>query len=231
MAQRPAQHSQTLSRGLRALEVLAAADRPYSIDELAGELGVHRSIAYRIVRTLEDHRLIARDAAGRCSAGAGLAVLAHGVAKDLQTVAVPELAALAEDLAMTSFVVVHDHGECITLSSVEPRRAVATVAKHPGTRHPLDTGAPGIALLTLLGEDEYEYDLALRPVVEQARERGYATSRDEVISGLSSIAVPVPSRRGVQAALAVVYVATERQVPELAERLTAAAKLIGEQVG
>lgn len=43
--------SQTLSRGIRALEILAAADRPLSIAELAEALGVHRSIAYRILRT------------------------------------------------------------------------------------------------------------------------------------------------------------------------------------
>lgn len=59
--------SQTLSRGIRVLEVLAGAERPLSIDEVAAELGVHRSIVYRIVRTLEDHRLVARDPAGRCA--------------------------------------------------------------------------------------------------------------------------------------------------------------------
>ncbi|WP_030558464.1 helix-turn-helix domain-containing protein, partial [Streptomyces exfoliatus] len=68
--------SQTLSRGIRVLEVLAAAQRPLSIDEIAGELGVHRSIAYRMLRTLESHRLISRQDGGRYAPGAGLVVLA-----------------------------------------------------------------------------------------------------------------------------------------------------------
>lgn len=221
--------SQTLSRGIRVLEVLATSDRPRTIDELAADLGVHRSIVYRIVRTLEDHRLVARDSAGRCTPGAGLAVLAHGVSRDLQSVAVPELAAVAADLRMTCFVVVHDHGECITLASVEPRRAAGTVAEHPGTRHPLEHGAPGIALLTLLGTQGMGADVAER--VEQARQQGYATSHDEVIPGLSSLAVPIPSRAPTCAAIGVVYVSTDRSPTELAERLQIAANAIGAQIG
>lgn len=222
-------HSQTLSRGLRALEVLADAERALSIDEVADELGVHRSIAYRIVRTLEDHRLIARDPAGLCLPGAGLAILAHSVSRDLQHVALPELAAVAEDLGMTAFVAVHDHDECVTLGSVEPRRAAATVAQRPGSRHPLDRGAPGIALLTLLGAADR--DAAVRTEVTQAGERGYATSQDQVIRGVSSVAVPIPSRRATQAALAVVYVSTDRSVSEVVERLRTASNAVAAQVG
>ena len=44
--------SQTLSRGIRALEIMAAASAPLTIAELADAMGVHRSVAYRILRTL-----------------------------------------------------------------------------------------------------------------------------------------------------------------------------------
>jgi len=57
-----APHSQTLSRGIRILEILADAREPLSIDELSQRLGVHRSVAYRLLRTLEHHRLTVRDA-------------------------------------------------------------------------------------------------------------------------------------------------------------------------
>ena len=69
----PAPHSQTLSRGIRVLEILADAREPLSIDELAQRLGVHRSVAYRLLRTLEHHRLTVRDARGRIILGARLA--------------------------------------------------------------------------------------------------------------------------------------------------------------
>ena len=58
--------SQTLDRGLRVLEVIATADEAPRIDELASRIEVHRSIAYRIVRTLELHALdLARLGRGR----------------------------------------------------------------------------------------------------------------------------------------------------------------------
>lgn len=222
-------HSQTLSRGIRALEVLAEAGRALTIDEMAVELDVHRSIAYRIVRTLEDHRLATRDPAGRCLPGAGLAILARSVSRDLQDVALPELAAVAEELGMTTLVAVHDHDESVTLSSVEPRRASAAVSQHPGDRHPLERGAPGIALLTLVGEADR--DDAVRSRVTQARAQGYATSHEEVIPGVSSVAVPILSRGPVHAALGVVYAGTDRAITDIAERLITAARTIGAQVG
>ena len=64
--------SQTLSRGIRALEILAEAQQPLTIAELADAMGVHRSVAYRILRTLEDHSLLVRDDGGRSSPGRAL---------------------------------------------------------------------------------------------------------------------------------------------------------------
>ena len=55
--------SQTLSRGLTALALLADHGSQ-TIQSLADLLGVHRSVAYRLVRTLEEHRLVVR-AGGR----------------------------------------------------------------------------------------------------------------------------------------------------------------------
>ncbi|MCZ4149682.1 ArsR family transcriptional regulator, partial [Escherichia coli] len=45
--------SQTLSRGIRVLEIVANSPVNLSIAEIAAKLEVHRSIAYRIIRTLE----------------------------------------------------------------------------------------------------------------------------------------------------------------------------------
>ena len=113
--------SQTLSRGIRILELLADAREPLTIDALAIRLGVHRSIAYRLLRTLEDHGLVVRDANGHVSLGARMAALAAGVAHDLQAEALPELTAAANELGMTCFLAILDHDECVTLASVELR--------------------------------------------------------------------------------------------------------------
>src|SRR5215207_6843507 len=216
-----APHSQTLSRGIRILEILADAREPLSIDELSQRLGVHRSVAYRLLRTLEHHRLTVRDARGRITLGARLAALAAGVAHDLQAEALPELTSAANDLAMTCFLAVLDADEIVTLTSVEPRHAIASVAQRPGTRHPIGLGAPGKVILASLPVAEWprERDAALGAELDEVRTRGYAISHDEVIPGLRSTAVPVKLPNGQPAALAVVYVSSRRSDAEIAERL------------
>lgn len=222
MAEAPA--SQTLSRGIRILEILADAREPLTIDEIARRLDVHRSVAYRLLRTLEDHGLVGRDDAGRVELGARLAALAAGVAHDLQAEALPELTAVANDLAMTCFLAVLDRDECVTLVSVEPRHAVASVAQHPGSRHPVSVGAPGKAILSLVPPSQWppvSADLAAE--VTDAAARGFAQSHDEVIPSLRAVAVPLALRGRPPAALAVVYLASAHAPQELAARLTQAA--------
>lgn len=225
--------SQTLSRGIRVLEVLAEVRQPLGIDDIAGRLGVHRSVAYRLVRTLEDHGLIARDAMGRIELGARMAALAAGVAHDLQAEALPELTAVANELGMTCFLAVLDHDECVTLASVEPRHAAASVAQRPGTRHPVIVGAPGKAVLSVLPPAEWPDDVrsALRDDVTDAAARGFATSHDEVIPSLRSVAVPLLVRGRGPAAVAVVYVASDHEPEVIAARLTRSATSIKDALG
>lgn len=222
--------SQTLSRGIRILEILADAREPLSIDEIARRLDVHRSVAYRLLRTLEDHGLVGRDDAGRVELGARLAALAAGVAHDLQAEALPELTAAANDLAMTCFLAVLDRDECVTLVSVEPRHATASVAQRPGSRHPVAVGAPGRAILSLMPPTQWPEDADAAQVMDAAH-RGFAQSHDEVIPSLRSVAVPLPLRGRPPAAVAVVYLGDGPEPAALAVRLEQAARGIRSALG
>ncbi|MET1022016.1 MAG: helix-turn-helix domain-containing protein [Arthrobacter sp.] len=226
--------SQTLSRGIRALEILADAQHPLTIAELADALGVHRSVAYRILRTLEDHSLLVRDDAGRVQPGPGLAVLARGVSRNLQTAALPELTQLANALTMSAFIAVWDHEECVTLVTVDPRHTGAAVVQHPGTRHPISAGAPGIAIQSAMPEQEWAVaapGIPYRAEAAEARSRGYAASHDEVIPGVSSLAVPIRVPGGRPAALAVVYIRAAQDAEGAAAALNDAARRIEAQLG
>ena len=220
--------SQTLSRGIRLLEELADARTPLTIDDLAARVELHRSVAYRLLRTLEDHGLVTRDAAGAVRLGTGLAALAAGVAADLQAEALPELTAAANDLGMTCFLVVRDHDECVTLASVEPRHAVTAVAQRPGARHPVTRGAPGRAILAQLALRRWpdDVDARLAAEVADAAERGWAISHDEVVPSLRAVAVPLAVQGREPSAIAAVHVAADVDDAAIAARLTAAAAAI-----
>jgi DNA-binding IclR family transcriptional regulator len=48
---------------------------------------------------------------------------------------------------MTAFLVVRVGNEAVTVATVEPHDTATQVVYRPGTRHPLDRRAPGLALL------------------------------------------------------------------------------------
>lgn len=132
---------------------------------------------------------------------------------------------------MTCFVAVLDRDTCVTLVSVEPRHAVA-VAQRPGTLHPVGRGAPGKAILLQLPETSWPRDATgLRDEITAARIAGYATSHDEVVPNLSAVAVPLALHGRAPAALAAVYLATPRGIPEVAARLGQAADAIRTALG
>ncbi|WP_460947730.1 IclR family transcriptional regulator [Okibacterium endophyticum] len=224
-------HSQTLSRGILILEVLADARTPLTIDELTAELGLHRSVVYRLVRTLEDHRIVVRDASGRIALGSRLAAIAAGVSHDLQAAALPELTTAANELGMTCFLTVLDRDEIITLVSVEPRHTIGSIAQHPGTRHPIGIGAPGKAICSRLPESSWPetLDEEHRADIADVRVRGWAASHDEVITGLRSVSVALPDR-DAPAAIAVVYVSSTQSEAEIADRLATASRAIAAMV-
>ncbi|MGY1637006.1 IclR family transcriptional regulator [Geodermatophilus sp. SYSU D00742] len=214
--------SQTLDRGIRILEHLAAVGTPQAIAEIGQTLALHRSITYRLLRTLEDHQLVERDTVGRYRLGLGVAGLARGVRSDLQTAALPRLEALVAELGMTAFLVVRAGDEAVTVASVEPQDTTAHVVYRPGTRHPVGRGAPGLALL--MPEPPSPDD---REALRAAREAGWASSHGEVIPGMRSIAAPVLGPDGgARAAVAVVYVDAAADVETVGHSVVAAAEKI-----
>ena len=124
--------SQTCCAGSARWRSSREADKPIGMAELAARLGLHRSIAYRIVRTLEEHRAGGPDGCGRPGPGhAARRARPRRRARPAGLVALPELTAVANGLGMTAFVAVFDADEVIALVSVEPRHAAAPVAQRP----------------------------------------------------------------------------------------------------
>ena len=203
--------SQTLSRGLDALALIGESRTPVTINDLAAQLDVNRSAAYRVVRTLERHRFVQRNTSGELTLGVRLAAFGQSVSRELQAVALPELQRVADALGLTAFLVVFDGQDAVTLLTVEPRNAATFVAQRPGRRHPVGRGAPGRVIQSILDPDGH-------PPAH------YEQSHDEVILGLSAIAVPI--RSGRPASIAVLYATRELNVAEIVDELDAASTRI-----
>src|SRR5688572_14788960 len=98
-AARPTQvGSQTLARGLRALLAVVESPDGVTVQKLAGDLGVHRSIAYRLLQTLADFGFVTHSADGSYRPGPRLATLADAYLPTLRQLALPVMRRVADQL-------------------------------------------------------------------------------------------------------------------------------------
>ncbi len=192
---RAVESSQALDRGLRLLALLADADRGLSVSELAEGLGTSRAAVYRLVTALEAHAMVRRptgERAGRVRLGLGLLDLARRVLPELRAAAGGPLRALAERAGATAHLTVLDGGDALAVAVVEPSWTDFHVAYRMGTRHPVDRGAAGRAIL--LG---------------RAAPTGtdVAVTAGELQPGAHGVAAPVRDVPGLEASVGVVALA------------------------
>jgi DNA-binding IclR family transcriptional regulator len=186
---KPREGNQTLARGLRVLLAIADSKQGLTVQQVAELLGVHRSIAYRLLQTLADFGLVARSSEGAYIPGARLATLSEAYLPTLRDVAGPEMRVLANQLQSTVALFVEEDGEAVAVSMAYPTTAPHHLAFRPGMRTPLARGAAGYAILAagppLPGEPE---------PVAVTRELGYARSHDEIEEGQYAVAAWIPLR-------------------------------------
>ena len=203
----PAETSQTLDRGLKVLDVLAASPGGLTITELSGRLDVNRTVVYRLVSTLEQHALVRKDARGRLHVGLGVLHLASAVQPVLRDLAVPVLRGLAEEVGCTAHLTVADGEEALALAVVEPSWTDFHVSYRVGARHSLRQGAAGKAIL--LGRDPGS--------------AAYAVTEGELQAGARGLAAPVRGVEGLEASVGIVTLGSDLDTDRIAPLVSAAA--------
>ena len=159
--------SQTLARGLNALQLVADAPAGLTVQQVADGVGVHRTIAYRLLGTLSQFRFVAKGEDGRYRPAAGLAVLGASFDRNVRQLSLPTLRALADDLGTTVSLLVAEGDQQVAVAVIVPTQVAYQLAFHEGSRYPLDRGAAGIALLASMPPRPDERDL----VVQRPRAR------------------------------------------------------------
>jgi DNA-binding IclR family transcriptional regulator len=167
------------------------ADSPggLTVQQLAERLGVHRTIAHRLLSTLAQFRLVAKGEDGRYRPAAGLAVLGASFDRNVRQLALPTLRALADELGATVSLLVAEGDQQVAVAVIVPSHVAYQLAFHEGSRYPLNRGAAGIALLASMPPRPEE-----RELVSRARERGWVTTYGEIEPNTYGLAVPVHRR-------------------------------------
>lgn len=181
-----------MDRGLTVLRILAGegASGGLTVTELAAKLDVGRPVVYRLVASLEAADMVIRRQGGRITLGPGLLPLASAVLPGLRDTAGPHLRELAEEAGLTATLTIADRDEALAIAVVEPRWAGLHVSYREGTRHPLDRGAAGRAILAC---DDDSVD--------------WVSSDGELQPGAFGIAAPVRGVPGLRGSVGLVALA------------------------
>ncbi|ACQ78907.1 transcriptional regulator, IclR family [Beutenbergia cavernae DSM 12333] len=210
--------SGTLARGLTILEFVAEHGR-VGVGEIAAELEISRSAAYRLVSQLRDRGFLSEPSDGGGVRLGGTAVrlglqALGGV--DLFELAAGRLRTLVETVRETAFLATVDGAEVVyVLQEVGP--SAVTMTAKPGSRRPIYGTGLGKAYLAALPPSQREEAIAgldLRPVtastltdlpslraeLDATAARGYAIDDGELEPEVRCIAAAVRDHRGAPVA-------------------------------
>ena len=205
---------QSVDRAVTVMEFLSR--RGWSgVTEVARELGIHKSTAYRLLTTLRDRGLVEQDAATeKYRLGFGLVVLARAVSADLDILrcAKPLCERLSERTGETVTVAVLEGDDAVVIHQ-SISRASALSVDWTGRHTPLHATAAGKIFLLYMPEDQrlrvLEEPLerftentivdpaSLRDHISRIRHEGYGYTVEELETGLNAIGAPIRSAEGV----------------------------------
>jgi DNA-binding IclR family transcriptional regulator len=160
-----------------------------TVQQVADHVGVHRTIAYRLLATLAQFRLLAKGEDGRYQSAAGLAVLGATFDNNVRQLSLPTLRALADELGTTVSLLVAEGDQQVAIAVIVPGRVSYQLSFHEGSRYPLDRGAAGIALLACMPPRPGE-----RELVARTRQDGWVLTYGEIEPNTYGLAVPVRRR-------------------------------------
>lgn len=244
---------QSVDRAISIMEILA--DRGEAgVTEIAAEIEVHKSTAFRLLGALEARGLVEQtEDRGKYRLGFGLVRLAGSVSMrmDVTQQSRPVCQRLAEEIGETVNIAVLRSHYAVNLDQVRGPSAV-TAHNWVGQLTPLHATSSGKILLayvdrrrrddllraaglrrytpnTVTSAEKLERELA------EIRENGYALSLEELEVGLNALAAPVRSFRGeVVAAVSAsgpAYRFSEERMRELAPVLVKGAEEISHRLG
>jgi len=240
---------QSVERALTVLSLLAAEGAPLRLTDVQQKTGLQKSIAFRLLKTLEAWRFVEQEeGTGRFHIGIGAFEVAQAYPRGSSLIRLvrPYLRTLVGGSPHTAYLATLDQFEIVYLTSVEGTGPLR-VHVNPGSRNPAYATAVGKTLLAEL-DDATITELGRRlglvrltpstitsvqklvKHVGEVRERGYALNSEEAYPGIGSIAAPIrygsgKTGVGITLAYATSLLAPE-ELPAWIEQTTTTARAI-----
>jgi DNA-binding IclR family transcriptional regulator len=197
-------------RTLDVFELLAAEAHGLTVSEISARLGLARSSAHGLVRTLHSRGYLTESGDRRFHLGARLIQLGLNVVDrlELRAAARGPLERLVAETRDTALLVVPDHGELLYVDKVLSDARDVRTDPRVSSQQPLHCSSLGKALLAALDDDAVgkvveltgleqatEFSVSdragLLADLARTRERGYALDEQEALVGVWCVGAPV----------------------------------------
>ena len=207
--------TQAVDRAAALVDLVVRADGPLSFTELSDETGLARSTTSRLLAALERTELIERDPAGGYVAGPLFALYAalHDPWPQIARLARPVLEAVGEQTGETVHLGVRRGEDVVHIAQVESTYLLSArdwnLVDVPPHCSSLGKVLYAFDVLPLPSRLERRTDRTittpetLAAELATIRHNRFATTVDELETGLTGIAAPVEGRDGVFAALGI----------------------------
>ncbi|MGB3681564.1 MAG: IclR family transcriptional regulator [Rubrobacteraceae bacterium] len=243
---------QSVDRAITVMELLSRQGWS-GVTEVANEIGIHKSTAYRLLATLKDRGIVEQDSATeKYRLGFGVVLLASTVTADLDVVryAKPVCESLSEETEETVTVTVLEGDQAVVIHQTLSTSSMMNV-DWSGWHTPLHTTAAGKVLLAHLPKHRREIVLkrhlesftehtivdpdVLRRQLQEIRETGYGYTVEELEVGMNAVGAPIRAADGeVVAAMGVsgpAFRLPADSLSALGKRMMTAAEDISQRLG
>ncbi len=189
---------------------------PRTAAELARQLEMNRTVVHRLLATLHQRGFVTRHERGYAP-GAVLVRIAERVRPELRAASKVALGRLGRAIGETVVLHVADGDDAVVLEQYAASTHIVRVEHEIGSRHPLEIGASGRALLAYMNSTTVQRIArrsdrpdGVQRELEAVRQLGYALSHDELQQGVHGLAVPVLDAGGHSVASVAVIVPSGR---------------------
>ena len=246
-------HLSSVKNALRILQCFTMDEPEKKVTEISTSLGLNKSTVSRTMTTLASEGFVLKDPETK-KYRLGLSILSlSGIVSsqmDIYRESQPVLNRLVENIGETAHISVLDHLDVIYLQKVDCNHPVRFLT-HIGKRNPPYCTSSGKVLLAHSTEEVVNQVInkglrkftkntittpqKLKDHLQLVKENGYASSTEEILEGVTSIAAPVFDYRGkVIAALSVVgpnQRIQHHKVQGLAKKVMSAAQEVSARMG
>ena len=187
--------------------MMAAANKPSTLNDLCETTGLPRATAHRLATALEAHRLVARTPEGKWTIGSAF----PGNRNDLLTSAKPIMDQLMEDTgeSIQLYQLTETTRTCV--ATAEPSQGLHNVVP-VGSQLPLTSGSAA-RVIAAFAEITIDGATFSQDDVDAAKRAGYSESVEEREAGLASVSAPIMDANGQLAAVLSISGSVDRFKP------------------